>query len=227
MSIDGLLLVLLWIVVLIGLSRLVDRLLFRTLPPGVYRFIVMPGVVVHELSHAIGCLLTGARIVEIRLFSRHGGYVKHTRPRLPVLGPVIVSMAPLFGGVLFIYIIALLMDYSGIGYLDPARPVGALATLWSFLAANAARWHFWVFLYLLVSVAASLGPSNRDLRNALVGLVVLGLVLAAIITASDLLAGYLDVVARPLLSGLNIALFLLVLALLVISPFYLLRRRVP
>ncbi|MCI0497387.1 MAG: M50 family metallopeptidase [Thermoplasmata archaeon] len=225
MTLDGLALVFLWIAGLIVLSRLVDRLLVRTLPPYLYHAMILPGVAVHELSHAFACLLTGARVLEVKLFSKNGGYVKHTRSRLPVIGPVAISLAPLVGGVLVIYVIAYLMDYSGIGLLDPERPYSAVQTIWAFLSANALRWHFWAFLYLMISVAASLGPSDQDLKNSVIALIVLAVILAALIMASDLVASWLDVPARPLLSGLNIALFLLVISIVLVGPFYLLRRR--
>jgi hypothetical protein len=62
----------------------------------IYLFVRLPGVVLHECSHIIGCLMTGARIRNVVLFSKDGGSVTYTRPLLPFIGDVIISTAPLF-----------------------------------------------------------------------------------------------------------------------------------
>ena len=62
----------------------------------IYLFIRFPGVVLHECSHIIGCLVTGARIRKVVLFSKDGGSVTYSRPLLPYIGDVIISTAPLF-----------------------------------------------------------------------------------------------------------------------------------
>jgi len=225
MTLNGLAFIFIWIAILIFMSRAVDHMLRRSLGPTLYMFIVTPGVAIHELSHALGCLLTGAKVVEIKLISKHGGYVKHTQPKIPVIGPVVISLFPLFGGVLFIWMIALAMNYSGISLLDLKDPMTSAGRLFGFFASNYMLWHFWIFLYLLVSVSASLGPSDRDIKNCILGLVILALIVAAMIMASSVLAGWLDHVGRPLMAGMNLALFLLVFSLLIVLPIYLIKRQ--
>jgi hypothetical protein len=224
MTLNGLAMIFIWIAILIFLSRVVDHLLRRSLGPTLYMIIVTPGVAVHELSHTLGCFLTGARVVEVKLISKQGGYVKHTKPRIPVVGPVVISLFPLFGGVLFIWIIAMAMNYSGIGLLDLNDPISSAGRLASFFSANFLRWHFWIFLYLLVSVSASLGPSNRDIRNCALGLTALALLFAVMIMASPFLASSLDHIGRPLMAGMNLALFLLVFSLIIVLPVYVIKR---
>ncbi len=223
MTLNGLAFIFIWIAILIFMSRAVDHMLRRSLGSGLYMFIVSPGVAIHELSHALGCLLTGARVVEVKLISKHGGYVKHTQPKVPVIGPVIISLFPLFGGVLFIWVIALAMNYSGISLLDLRDPLSSAHRLVGFFASNYMLWHFWIFLYLLVSVSASLGPSNRDIKNCLLGLIILALIAAAMIETSEYLADGLDHIGRPLMAGMNLTLFLLVFSMLIVLPIYLIR----
>jgi len=227
MTLNGLAFLFIWITILIGLSRAVDHMLRKSLGSTLYMIIVTPGVAVHELSHAFGCFLTGARVVEIKLVSKHGGYVKHTQPKIPVIGPVVISLSPLFGGVLFIWIIAMAMNYSGISLLDMKDPMTSAGRLFGFFASNYMLWHFWIFLYLLVSVSASLGPSNRDIQNCLLGLVIMALIVALMIMASPVLAGWLDLIGRPLMAGMNLALFLLVFSMLIVLPIYLIKRQFP
>jgi hypothetical protein len=76
------------------------------------------GTPVHELSHAIAVVLTGQKIVELKLFapdSRTGalGYVVHQSKSNnlfhTVIGNTLVPVAPFFGGAAVIYLISWLL----------------------------------------------------------------------------------------------------------------------
>ncbi|MCX6686921.1 MAG: M50 family metallopeptidase, partial [Methanoregula sp.] len=86
-------LALLVILVSVGLDRLYARIApFRLF----YYALRFPGVVLHEIAHVAGCLVTGAEIKKIVLFSETGGSVTYANPKIPLLGTVIISTAPLF-----------------------------------------------------------------------------------------------------------------------------------
>jgi hypothetical protein len=79
------------------ISMMLDHLWAQVLPVRTFYYLVRaPGVIVHECSHILGCILTGARITDVVFFSQEGGSVTYTRPKIPVLGDVIISSAPLF-----------------------------------------------------------------------------------------------------------------------------------
>ena len=79
------------------LSLLLDHLWAQVLPVRfLYYILRCPGVVVHECSHILGCILTGASIKKVVFFSKEGGSVTYTKPKIPVIGDVIISTAPLF-----------------------------------------------------------------------------------------------------------------------------------
>ena len=90
----------------------------------IYLFIRLPGVVLHECSHIIGCLLTGAQIRNIVLFSKDGGSVTYSRPRLPYIGDVIISTAPLFLLPLALSFVTWIFG-SYLGCVFPAFPAAA------------------------------------------------------------------------------------------------------
>jgi len=65
-----------------------------------YRFLNIffsPGVVLHELSHALFCLFAGVRIYQVRLFrfGRVAGYVSHAEPQ-QFYQCFFISFGPLF-----------------------------------------------------------------------------------------------------------------------------------
>ncbi|MBN2009776.1 hypothetical protein JW960_10575 [candidate division KSB1 bacterium] len=81
------------------------------------------GTPVHELSHAFAVLITGQKLVEVKLFapdSRTGalGYVVHRCKNdnlfHAIIGNTIVPIAPFFGGAAVIYLISILLlpDFS-------------------------------------------------------------------------------------------------------------------
>ena len=60
-----------------------------------YYTIRAPGVIVHECSHILGCIITGAKIKKVVFFSEEGGSVTYTSSKIPYIGDVVISTAPL------------------------------------------------------------------------------------------------------------------------------------
>ena len=103
-----------WMILLILLSFFVDYLLARIFSKGAHRFFVFLGVIVHEYSHAFGCLITRTKIKEIKLFEESGGHVTHEK-RNPFV-TAIIGMMPLFGCSLFILLLAIIFWYIGVWF---------------------------------------------------------------------------------------------------------------
>ena len=136
---------------LIALILVLRRLIFNRLPRRrfLYYLFLFPGVVLHELSHWIACHLTGAKITKAVFFSRTGGLIEHSPPRLGMIGNFLISIAPLIGG---LGIIALILRFSGISYFAQNSSVHAALSALGF--------------YLGASVAAAILPSWQDFKNA-------------------------------------------------------------
>ncbi|MBE3560408.1 MAG: hypothetical protein IMW89_14465 [Ktedonobacteraceae bacterium] len=148
-----------------------------------------PGVILHELSHALAVLLLrpfGFRITSITLFRikpvvqrapngrimRSGGRqslqlgeVQYVRPQgrlISYIGDGISGIAPLFGGTAMV----LLLYWVATGYnlwdfpIDTAR---------NYLQILRPGWPWWTLLfapYLLLTVTSELWPSRQDWRGA-------------------------------------------------------------
>ncbi len=115
-----------------------------------YRYLIAPGVIVHEYSHALGCLVTGARIREVRVFDERGGRVVHEEPRF-ALGQGIISVAPIFGAAVTVYLLAVVLVPEFVGLRELVI----------------SSWQFFLFAYLAGSIAAAMAPSRQDLRVGL------------------------------------------------------------
>lgn len=167
------------------LSRIASNLLWSLLGSFIYTIILWPGVVVHELSHLLGAVLTFTRVRSFSLLpkdvgnSRVFGSVGHERTRNPIK-LVVISALPLFLG-------AFLISWLSTGWLPLPAPAFRGTSLTGYLAA-------WLDLmirlmnilreggirellgvYFLIAIAAHLSPSNQDLKYTAFGIGALAL----------------------------------------------------
>ena len=85
-------------VVIMVCSRLLDQFWSGVLPARwLYYIISAPGVAIHECTHIAACLLTGAKVTKVVLFSKTGGSVTYQPPAVPVLGNVIIGTSSIVG----------------------------------------------------------------------------------------------------------------------------------
>ncbi len=233
----GFLLLAIWVVLMLLGAKLVDSVWSDILGKA-YRIFMVPGIFVHELSHAAGCLLTGATVTKLSLWERQGGYVEHTPPKLPVVGQAIISMAPIVGcGAALWFATAwfggqvplgkyqlpssIALSPEGIGNFVTDTLLALKGALYSFYMADFADPRTYLFLYLSLTFLIALGPSETDFKNAAIGIAFIAVgTLVADWVARDLgrTAGIQDIIAErmwPLLSFAAGVLGLLVLVTLV------------
>jgi hypothetical protein len=224
--------------VVMGLSRLLDHIWARVLR---FRWLSVlvsaPGVVVHECAHIIGCLVTGAKIKKVVLVSKEGGMVAYTKPAIPVLGNVIISTAPLFFLPLVLAVLTWLFGtYAGCWFLSTIPSIDSSTSLYQ-LVLNTGMTLYWnlvvafngwfiLYLYLVMSLVLSFSPSTQDLKNAVIGILIL------IVAGFGLLATGIPAITSAFLlviglfgTGLAIGFAFELAALLVSLPFLVFYRR--
>lgn len=140
-----------------------------------YRLIVVPGVILHELSHAFACFITGAKVTGISMFKKDGGEVKHGHSSIPVLGPIIISIAPFIIGALAIFLLSKLIGFKAINLTEyDFNPQNiSLLIKSTFGTLDLSKFKTWIALYLVLSVAVTMIPSVQDMKNILFSLIVL------------------------------------------------------
>ena len=202
------------IILITAFGYLSNTLNWRYLNFGVIRFLYYIGALVHETSHAVLCILTGAKIREFTVFAEQPRVV-HERSKLPVVGELLISAAPIAGGLLFLF----LVNHYLLGNYFVLQQVADWHSLKSILGAplgflaqiNVLQWQSWVMIFLLFNVGAMLGPSTQDLKNAWPVLIVL------------LFVNYAPIAAFGLMT-LSLIMANIVLQLIVITLIFLLRR---
>ncbi|SDD03504.1 hypothetical protein [Williamwhitmania taraxaci] len=159
------------------------------------------GTPVHELGHALFCLIFRHRIVEIKLFTPNStdgtiGYVNHTYDRTSIyqrIGNFFIGVGPIIFGAVVLYaalyyllpnakeVMASIDAQSKVmasanqlsfGAIFDSLKGTAISTLESlFFWSNFSHLLFWVFLYVAVCISSHMELSPSDIKGALSGLI--------------------------------------------------------
>jgi hypothetical protein len=220
-------------VLVIVISGGLDRLLAHVAPFRLFYYAIrLPGVVLHEIAHMAGCVLSGAEIKKVVLFSETGGSVTYARPKIPLFGTVIVSTAPLFILPLILAGLTWLFGtYFGC-YVPPLFPSGwgtvpgfygmihEVTAIFSINLVSRFNGWFLLYLYLAGSIILSLAPSGQDLRNAAVGIGILFITCLLVIWSG--IQGtitMMGLVLSPMNTAFSIGLMYEMIAAVVAVPF--------
>lgn len=150
-----------------------------------YFVAVLPGVVVHELSHWLMAKLLFVRVSWPKL-----GPVRKGRSRRVSLGSVrvgkvdrwragLIGVAPLLGGTAVILLIGHLV--LGVGELSQGMGGRGIEGILDALGQMAQVADFWLWLYLIFSVANAMVPSESDMDTVRPVLIFLGIVAAVLL----------------------------------------------
>jgi len=217
-------------IVVMCISIMLDHLWAQVLPLRAFYYAIRaPGVIIHECSHILGCVVTGAKITNIVLISKEGGSVTYLRPKIPLLGDVIISSAPLF--CIPLVLTGLTWAFSSfLGCVFPLFPTTidnagtlhslALAVINVFMLNLVSAFHPWflLYLYLTLSLVLSVAPSSQDIRNAAIGIVLIALLglivfLSAVPWAVDILWTVTSVIGMGFALGLTFGLIALIVSI--------------
>jgi len=190
-------------IVLFGLLiNFISQLTFKSLErsfgrKGVY-FVAWLGTPIHELGHAVFCLIFTHKITEIQFFRPDPvtgtlGYVYHQWNRSNPwqvlgnffigIGPVILGCVALFATFYFLIpnsshawdsilvkVSEINYSYSIWSYLEVLKASAFTMVRLIFTFTNLTSWRFWVFCYLSICVASNIRLSLLDIKGSLSGL---------------------------------------------------------
>jgi hypothetical protein len=199
-------------------SGLVERRALLTMGRGWYLGLFgWLGTTVHELGHAVFCLVFRHKIIAIKLFDPDPetgalGYVEHSYDSTSVYqlaGNFFIGVGPILLGTaiicLLLYLLLDLNPFRLAGNFDKASPhiyswdalSGIFQILWTssnsllrevFSRRNLSTWQLYVFIYLAFAIGSSVKLSPSDIKGALKGLILI-LVLIFIFNLATVWAG--------------------------------------
>ena len=160
------------------------------------------GTIVHELGHAVFCLIFGHKITDMKLFHPDPqtgtlGYVKHTYKSnniYQLMGNFFIGIGPILLGTAVIYLLSywllginpfkLSVSFNAVDW--QLNSWGAFTQLsqniWNssgnllvevFRPQNFSGWQLYVFLYLVLAIGSSITLSPPDIKGALGGFAVI------------------------------------------------------
>ena len=197
-----------WLLVAVLTAWGVHQLWSGLLKPRTVNSILLPGTRVAQLGHVLGLLVTGATVTNTTLYKDDDSgapeMTKDPKPRIPVVGALIVGMLPLLScavAVFFVtrYLGGQIATQMSSQALAEALPT-TLAGFWQLLrdqitlvesavaaagGADWSRWEVWVFVYLVICLTVRMAPFPGTLRGSLGATIVLGLVAALIVSLAD------------------------------------------
>lgn len=207
------------------------------------------GTPIHELSHALFCLIFGHKILEIKLFqiSDDGtlGYVIHAYNKRNIyqrVGNFFIGVAPILVISAILYVLAgvLIPDFfeeisraTSIQMTDAGEFFSYVGDVIAAFFISVATWQWWVLLLVGFFLALHMTLSGADIRGALGGLIFILIILAladiivGLISASALSAmtSGMVFIGSGLLCILLMALLISVMAMLISFVFRVVRRR--
>ncbi len=197
-----------WLLVVVLTAWGVHRLWGQMIKPKVFNTILLPGTLVAQLGHVIGLLITGATISNTTLIADDESGEPETtpnpKPRIPVIGPVVIGMLPIVACALALFLVAGRLGGSMVAtiqgaVISPTLPT-SMAGFWQLLrdqitlvesvtaalaGADLTSGFTWLFVYLLICLTVRMAPFKGYLRGSLGAILVLGITAAAVTTLFD------------------------------------------
>lgn len=227
-----------WLLVIVFSAWAVHSLWSRLVKPRVVNTVLLPGTLVAQLGHVLGLLITGNSVRNTRLMGEDDKGAPTAdnpdKPRIPVIGPVVIGLLPLVACAACLYLAArflgggMRLADASLG-LPQALPL-SLAGMWdllrssitvtekmlnAILSSNLTNWTNLLFLYLAVCLTVRMTPFEGNRRGAIGAILLAGLVIALLASAS----GAVENAVRsswPILSfAVGMLLFLLIVSLLI------------
>ncbi len=203
-----------WLLVIVLTAWGVRALWSGMVKPRVINVVLLPGTLVAQLGHVLGLLVTGATVTNTALYqddSGEPGTTQNPKPRIPIIGPMIIGMLPLIACAATILIAARFFGQQIVAALGDKYPTAILPTTlagsWQLLRdqvdmmealvnvvaeALPGTWQLWLFTYLLVCLAIRMAPFPGNVRGSLGAIVVLGALTTAFGLVSDSLASIVE-----------------------------------
>ncbi len=156
------------------------------------------GTPVHELSHALFCIIFGHKIVDVKLFSLDPddgnlGYVKHSYNKKNIYqtaGNFFIGIAPIIGITAVMYLLSMWLMPAFTEKITNVAISGEysdVASLWEIFkdimltfVSQFTTYQWWIFLLISIPLALHMTLSKADIKGATTGIIATLIALAIV-----------------------------------------------
>jgi hypothetical protein len=96
-------------IVIVFTSFGIEKLWSKYLNVKIVKSFLLPGTVIHELSHALLCLVTGTTIKELNIFKIENSGIQYDRPKVPYLFDFFIATSPIFGCAVILIVTSIIL----------------------------------------------------------------------------------------------------------------------
>ena len=177
-------------IVIVFTSFGIEKLWSKYLNVKIVKSFLLPGTVIHKLSHALLCLATGTTIKELNIFKIEDSGIQYDRPKIPYFFDFFISTSSIFGCASALIITSIILNnpiqvneslpnemvFSMKLVFDYAK--NFLDMIWLTLEA------FWKsgfhsissILFTIASIifTVSMAPHTREIKYIVLGFIILG-----------------------------------------------------
>lgn len=194
-----------WLFVFVFVSYGLGRLYAPLRRSSFFKTIFAPGFLILGALKLLACSISGAEVRSAKLFVRDGEAISYDPEDVSFLGKVILATFPLLGALLVFALIGWLFSYplaleerldlgefpntliGSLNYFGTVSVKSLSAMLGSTGAVFSEAGHGNVlpllYLYVLISILLAMPPRTRELRYALIGIVVVSIVVWLVLWA--------------------------------------------
>jgi hypothetical protein len=185
-----------WLIVIVFCAWGVHQLWSGLIRPRTVNSILLPGTLVAQLGHVLGLLVTGATVSNTTLYKDESGEpetTKDAKPKIPIIGPVIIGLLPLLACATAIFFVARYLGGDMVSQATQKSVATALPDampgVWQLLrdqvtlaenaldatrSADTRNWQAWLFIYLLICLTVRMAPFPGTMRGSLGAILLLG-----------------------------------------------------
>jgi len=226
----------LWLAVTLALLLLTERWIHRHLQgfmlllagdldvaTVLYALLLLPGIILHELSHAVSAILLGVRVGRISIRPKRAGQRVQLGfvpvEKTDVVRASLIGLAPLLVGSGVILLIGYLVF--GLGAVGMAFSAGG----WPSLVGGVGRMldapDAWLWAYVIFAVSNTMLPSRAD-RQAWTPVILFLLLVGALVWMAGLGPAIVEMMGAPIATSLQWLTAMYAFTIMVDVPFVLL-----
>ena len=190
-----------WLMVIVLCAWAVYESWCAMVKPRIVNMLLLPGTLAAQMGHVLGLLVTGATVNNTSLIkddeTAAPQQTPDAKPRIPIIGPVVIGLFPLIMCAIAIVASARLIGGPVVESLTHSRVTSSLpqtlpafwqllrdqitlmeTTLTAVLTGQLGDWQSWLFIYLLICLTVRMAPFPGHVRGSLGAIAAVGLITA-------------------------------------------------